>query len=82
MADVSVKRSIGDSDFTKHPISDVHKMTTSANAHVWNDAFRSSVVLKDVLIYCDLLFSLVPPFSFSMGPVDPSVENPTKNIAF
>ena len=23
-----------------------------------------------------------PPFSFSMGPVDPSVENPGKNSAF
>ena len=23
-----------------------------------------------------------PPFSFSMGPVDPSVENPGKNTAF
>ena len=25
---------------------------------------------------------LWPPFSFSVGPVDPSVENPGKNIAF
>ena len=56
------KHYIGDGDFRKHPISGVHKMTTSALAHVLNDAFRSSAILKDVLKYCDLLFSLVTSF--------------------
>ena len=61
----------------------IKKITTSAHAHVWNDAFWSSTILKDVLIYRGPLFSLVTPiYLLSMGPVDPSEENRGKDAAF
>ena len=76
------KHYIGDGDFRKHPISGVHKITTSALAHVWNDAFRSSAILKDVSYTVTCFSPSLPPFSFSMGPVDHSVENPAKALLF
>ena len=81
------KHYIGDGDFRKHPISGVHKMTTSALAHVWNDAFRikrsEAPPSWRMYSYTVTCFSpSLPPFSFSMGPVDPSVENPGKALLF
>ena len=58
---------------THHYLRKYYTVGTYSNSDLWK--CLELTVSKN----CDRFSPSWPPFSFSMGPVDPSVENPGKN---